>query len=109
MSKLATFFLIFKNVDNALPAGQKNRHQKSDIKKEPMMAKGRMYHWIPIPSKENIIAKGSNAPAAGRRSEKINIKANHNRKFAMTRAFLIITGDGFKRFPLILFTTYWTP
>ena len=50
-------------------------YQKLGTKKAPSSAAGRMYHWIPSPSRLNIMAKGSYEPSAGCAVRKISISA----------------------------------
>ena len=79
---------------NVLPTGQKYLHQKLDTKKEPMSAMGRIYHCTPIPSRENIMAKGSYAPKAGCEDRKIVIRENHRKKLTMNLLrFCIVDND----------------
>ncbi len=44
LSKARIFLRNLSRLRNAFPAGQKNLHQNVDVKKDPMIASGRMYH-----------------------------------------------------------------
>jgi hypothetical protein len=94
---------------NACPQGQKNRHQKVDIKKEPIRAMGNMNHWMPVPFNENIMANGSKEPRAGCLDRKIIINDSHNRKLTIVRARFNRARDGFIFIPLIFCKKYSIP
>ena len=108
-SKFKALFLNCTSFVSACPQGQKNRHQKVDIKKEPISASGSMNHWMPVPFNENIMAKGSQEPRAGCFDRKITIKDNHKRKLTRDRARFSKVRDGFNFIPLIFCRRYSMP
>jgi hypothetical protein len=108
-NKFRALFLNCNIFVSACPQGQKNRHQKIDIKKEPISASGNMNHWMPVPFNENIMAKGSKEPRAGCFDRKITINASHKRKLTLKRARFNKTRDGFNFIPLIFCKRYSIP
>ncbi len=82
---------------SACPQGQKKRHQKVDMKNEPINASGKMNHWMPVPFSEKVMAKGSKEPRAGCFDRKITINANHNRKLTINQVKIPIVGVCFKQ------------
>ena len=62
------------------PNGQKKRHQNKGTKKAPIIDAGRIYHWIPIPLRENIIENGSYDPKEGFLVRKIIMSDTHRKK-----------------------------
>ena len=87
------------------PTGQKNLQKKLEKNSAPINEAGNIYHCIPTPFSENIIANGSYEDIVGLCDIKIITSESHNKKNGVWARILANLLGNFRLIPDILFSS----